>query len=143
MKNTKKTTAKEPIIGPFGTIYTQFKDKPKLAIKHLMKVKQGECTKALYRNDIGYIDIVWGENDPRTNKGYGLKHIIEKHGESIKELGFKVEDFIPIVVQYGEISVKKSDKKKIVLESQMFRIIIQTIWDNRQKILLLTAFDLR
>lgn len=140
MKNMKTKAIK---VGPFGTIYDQFKGKPKLAIKHLLKVKQGECPGALYRKDIGYIDIVWGENDPRTNKGYGLKHIIEKHGESIKELGFKVEDFIPIVVQYGEISVKKSDKKKIVLESQMFRIIIQTIWDNRQKILLLTAFDLR
>ena len=140
MKNMKTKAIK---VGPFGTIYDQFKGKLKLAIKHLLKVKQGECPGALYRKDIGYIDIVWGENDPRTNKGYGLKHIIEKHGESIKELGFKVEDFIPIVVQYGEISVKKSDKKKIVLESQMFRIIIQTIWDNRQKILLLTAFDLR
>lgn len=134
MKNTE---------GIFGPIYGQFKNQPKLAIKHLLKVKNGECSQALYREDIGYIDIVWGKNDPETNKGFGLKHIVEKHGKSIKELGFEIEDFIPIVVQYGNLSVKKSDKKKLILESKAFRIVIQTRWNNQTKIFLLTAFDLR
>jgi hypothetical protein len=106
-------------------------------------MQNGECPKALYREDIGYIDIVWGENDPKTNKGFGLKHIVEKHGTRIKELGFEVEDFIPIVVQFGNLSVKKSDDKKLILESETFRIVIQTRWDNQEKIFLLTAFDLR
>jgi len=68
---------------------------------------------------------------------------VEKHGGSIKELGFEVEDFIPIVVQYGNMSVKKSDEKKLILESETFRIVIQTRWDNQEKIFLLTTFDLR
>jgi len=84
-----------------------------------------------------------GQNDPKTNKGFGLKHIVEKHGGSIKELGFEVEDFIPIVVQYGNMFVKKSDEKKLILENETFRIVIQTRWDNQEKIFLLTAFDLR
>ena len=130
-------------VGIFGPIYDQFQSQPKLAIKYLLKVQNGECPKALYREDIGFIDIVWGENDPMTNKGYGLKHIVEKHGESIKELGFEVEDFIPIVVQFGDLSVKKSDDKKLILESTTFRIVIQTRWDNQEKVFLLTAFDLR
>ena len=131
--------------GIFGPIYDQFCGQPKLAIKHLLKVQNGECPKALYRDGIGYIDIdiVWGENNPKTNKGFGLKHIVEKHGASIKELGFEVEDFIPIVVQFGNLSVKKSDDKKLILESETFRIVIQTRWDNQEKIFLLTAFDLR
>lgn len=54
-----------------------------------------------------------------------------------------MEDFIPIVVQYGNLSVKKSDEKKLILESDTFRIVIQTRWNNREKIFLLTAFDLR
>lgn len=126
-----------------GQIYDQFCGQPKLVIKHLLKMQNGECPKALYREDIGYIDIVWGENDPKTNKGFGLKHIVEKHGTRIKELGFEVEDFIPIVVQFGNLSVKKSDDKKLILESETFRIVIQTRWDNQEKIFLLTAFDLR
>jgi hypothetical protein len=140
MTNITETENKNGIFGP---IYDQFCGQPKLAIKHLLKMQNGECPKALYREDIGHIDIVWGENDPKTNKGYGLKHIVEKHGASIRELGFEVEDFIPIVVQFGNLSVKKSDDKKLILESETFRIVIQTRWDNQEKIFLLTAFDLR
>lgn len=47
------------------------------------------------------------------------------------------------IVQFGNLSVKKSDDKKLILESETFRIVIQTRWDNQVKIFLLTAFDLR
>ncbi len=127
--------------GDFGTIYTQFRNKPKEAIKHLKKVKEGECIAALYRDDIGFVDLVWGENDPK-NKGYGLKHIIEKHGEQIKELGFNVEDFIPIIFQYGNLSVSKTNEE-YMLESKMFRIVIEKTYKGRKKCWVLTAFDLR
>lgn len=129
--------------GEFGTVYTQFKRKPKQAIKHLMKVKEGEAVAAMYRHDIGFIDIVWGENNPETNKGFGLKHIIEKHGREIKQLGFNIEDFIPIVVQYGEVNLKKSMDDKIVFESKMFRFIVKTTNKGLKKQWLLSAFDLR
>lgn len=130
--------------GDFGPIYTQFKGKPKEAIKHLVRTKDGECVAALYRSDIGYIDIVWGEvTDPVKHKGYGLSHIIDKHEKEIRELGFDVADFVPIVVQYGELSEKKSDDKKITLESHMFRVVIQKQWNGKKKTFLLSAFDLR
>ncbi|MBP5649540.1 MAG: hypothetical protein J6X01_00480 [Bacteroidales bacterium] len=128
--------------GPFGIIYTQFEGQPKQAIKHLLKVQQGECIKALFRDDIGFIDIVWGENDSVTNKGFGLKHIYEKHGKSIKALGFEIEDFIPIVVQFGNFNMKKSDQDKKVYESDQFRFVIAI--DHRyEKKWLLTAFDIK
>lgn len=130
---TKKADTNTPI-------YSQFQGKPKMAIQYLMKMKKGECPKALYRKDIGYIDIVWGENDPKTNKGYGLKHIVEKHGESIKALGFNIEDFIPIVVQYGNFNPKRSEPHKKVYESDTFRFVV-AIDKNRNW--LLTAFDLK
>ncbi len=128
--------------GDFGTIYPQFKGKPKQAIQHLKKVKQGECPKALYRDDIGYVDIVWGENDPKTNKGYGLKHIIEKHGKEIKQLGFEVEDFIVFGFMFGK--VKQTERlQRIILEGERYKLIIITKWNKKDKKLLLTAFDLR
>ncbi len=136
MANKKENT------GEFGLIYTRFKGKAREAIKHLKKVKTGECAQALYRADVGYIDIVWGEND-NNNKGYGLKHIIEKHGEEIKELGFNIEDFIPIVVQYGDFNKKDSKKTRRVYESKMFRFVIDTKYKGKNKNWLLTAFDLR
>lgn len=128
--------------GDFGIIYRQFKGEPKKAIKHLMKVKQGECIAALHRDDVGDIDIVWGEND-KNNKGYGLKHIIEKHGAEIKQLGFEVEDFIPIVVQFGNFNEKASEKGRKVYESNMFRFIVESKYKGSNKNWLLTAFDLR
>ena len=129
--------------GTFGTIYTQFENQPVKAIKHLMKVKEGEAVRALYRDDIGFIDIVWGENNPKTNEGFGLKHIIEKHGKEIKELGFEVENFIPIVIQFGDFNETASEKGRRVYESHMFRFIVDTMYFDKKKVWLLTAFDLR
>lgn len=127
----------------FGTVYTQFKGKPKEAIKHLLKKREGECMSALYRSDIGYIDIVWGENNAKTNKGFGLKHILEKHGKEIAQLGYNIFDFIPIVVQYGDFNSNKSDKDKMVFESKMFRFVVALDTNNKGKKWLLTSFDLR
>lgn len=129
--------------GPFGPIYTQFEGRPKEAIKHLRKVKTGECPGALQRNDIGKIDIVWGAvTDPVKHKGYGLAHIIDKHEEEIKQLGFKIEDFIPIIVQFG--SLKESDtKEEFVFESNYYRIIVEKKYKGKEKQWILTAFDLR
>ena len=127
--------------------YTKFKGKPKEAIKHLLKVQKGDCLEALYHKDIGYIDIVWGEND-KNKKGFGLKHIVEKHGKEIEQLGFKVEDFIPIIIQYGELKQSESPNK-IELSGRMFRVIISTrAYNNKtnkpfDKTFVLSAFDLR
>lgn len=135
---------KDERVRDFGTVYTQFEGKPKEAIKFLMKKQEGECINALYRDDIGYIDIIWGDNDPKTNKGKGLKHIIEKHGASINQLGFKVEDFIPIVVQYGDFNEKESDAYKKVFESKNFRFVVAiNERNNKKKQWLLTSFDIR
>ncbi len=121
--------------------FTQFKHKPREAIKHLIKVKKGQCLSALHRSDVGDIDIIWGEND-KDNIGFGLKHIIEKHGKEINALGFKVEDFIPIVIQFGEFNIKKSIDEKKVFDSRYFRFVIQTTFHGKDKVWLLTTFDL-
>ena len=46
-------------------------------------------------------------------------------------------------LQFGELQEKRSDKNKIMLESQMFRVIIQKKWNGKEKTFLLSAFDLR
>ena len=126
--------------------YKQFKSKPKEAIKHLLKVKKGDCLNAFYRDDIGFIDLVWGSNDI-NNKGFGLKHIYEKHGKEIEQLGFKIEDFLPIIIQFGQLKITSNNKDKIILQGQMFKIIISKIAYNNnkktEKVFVLSAFDLR
>ena len=146
MKNSnEKSLNTELETGKFGPIYRQFEKKPKEAIKFLRKMKDGECIAALHRNDIGDIDIVWGKvTDSVKHKGFGLAHIIDKHELEINRLGFNIEDFIPIVVQFGDFNLKKSDSNKKVFESKGFRFVIalQKEPQGKTKKWLLTAFDI-
>ncbi len=134
-------------IGDFGPIYRQFERKPKEAIEYLCKMKDGDCIRALYREDIGFIDIIWGEiTDPIKHKGYGLAHIIDKHGDDIKALGFSLEQFIPILVKYGDLAESK-DPDKIILKGNNFKILIskKAYKNNRvmNKTFVLTSFSIK
>lgn len=131
------------VIGRYGPQFTQFVHKAKEAIRFLKKEQQGECLSALHRDDIGDIDIVWGVNDEK-NHGYGLKHIIEKHGESIRQLGFEVEDFVPIVVQFGTFDKERSSESKLVFSNDYFRFVVALEdFPSGQKKWLLTSFDIQ
>ena len=140
MKTTVTETAVET--GKYGPVYRQFAGKPKEAIKFLRERMNGECIAALHRSDI---DIVWGEvTDPIKHKGYGLAHIIDKHELEINQLGFNIEDFVPIVVQFGNFNLKKSDSQKKVFESETFRFIValENEENGKTKKWLLSAFDI-
>ena len=109
MKTSKTTNKKNTIeIGDFGPIFKQFKKKPKEAILFLKEQKKGECVDALYRDDIGYVDIVWGVGG---KNGYGLCHIIEEHEQEFIQLGFRLEDFIPMVFAFGIYSEKPRETR--------------------------------
>lgn len=131
-------------VGEFGEQFTQFKDRPVEAIKFLKKYGKkngsGECLKAIKVPSIGYVDFVWGEND-KNNKGYGLKHIIEKHGKDIEALGYQIEQFIPIVLLYGDLRVNHR-LNRYIFEGETFRIVISAKYKNKNKKWLLTAFDI-
>lgn len=129
--------------------YKQFKNKPKEAIKHLLKKKKGNAVKSLYREGAkerkedftGYIDIPWGKNNDK-NKGFGLKHIVEKHGKEIEQLGFKVEDFIPIVISFGIFKDVNKKRNRIELKGNSFTVVIDKN-KNSDRHFILTSFDLR
>ena len=52
-----------------------------------------------------------------------MAHIIDKHGDDIKALGFSLGQFIPILVKYGDLAESK-DPDKIILKGNNFKIII-------------------
>ena len=139
--NENKLNAKKTITetGDFGPIYRQFERKPKEAILFLKKQQNGDCIKALYRDDIGYVDIVWGIGG---KSGYGLCHIIEEHEEELKQLGFNIEEFIPMVFALGIYSENQRENK-IKLRGETFMLIIKTKWNDKSKRFVMTAFDLR
>lgn len=131
------------INGIGGAESDKFYHNGKEAIKYLMKTQCGECRGALYREDIGDIDLIWGEvTDPVNHKGYGLSHIIEKHGSviSYNNIQFNIEDFIPIVIQFG--IKKKENSQKIIFEGNGFRFVVRKKLNGEHRKWLLTAFDL-
>lgn len=124
-------------IGEFGPIYRQFEKKPREAIRFLMKKKNGEFPNALYREDIGFVDIVWGNEDR-----FGLSHIIKEHEKELEELHYTIDNFIPIIFSLGIYSESKRENK-IKLETENFLLIIKTKWNQTNKRFVMSAFDLR
>ncbi len=118
----------------------KFYHKTKKAIQSLKKKQGGECIAALYCEEIGDVDIVWGSND--KEHGYGLAYIISEHEKEFEQLGFEVEDFICLVFALG--IVKCNNKQaSIYIEGQNFSMVIRTEWNRKEEKFLLTAFDLR
>lgn len=137
----------EPIgTGAFGNIYNQFKGKVKEAFNFLMHHKSGDLLGVFHRDDVGDIDLVWG--DRKTNQG--LDHIIDKHIEkhhdfdSVEDAMDKIND----VIDNGNINEKKSKWDKVVLEKDGLTVVIsKNVRDSKGNILnenknwIVTAFD--
>ncbi|RDU51501.1 hypothetical protein CQA49_09515, partial [Helicobacter sp. MIT 00-7814] len=85
-------------IKDFGTNYAEFYHDGKGAIKKLLSEKQGQVAGAFYKENLGDIDLVWGEvTDSAKHTGFGLAHAIDKHGE---EVALK----IPEIIENGKVS---------------------------------------
>ena len=69
----------------FGTEYKGFSGVA--AIKKLLKEKQGFIQNAFKREDIGNIDVVYGQvTNAQKHTGYGLIHILDKHPDITPEI---------------------------------------------------------
>jgi hypothetical protein len=118
----------------FGKNYSKYKNNPKEAIEHLMDVKRGQVRSALYHPEIGEIDIAWGKvTDSDKHEGYGLAHIIDKHGE---EVARNLDD----IVMGGKVSRKKGNSVEIVNDDYM--AVIKMDWYGKEKQWVVTTFDM-
>ena len=114
--------------------YPEYKGTGQKAVDFLVKNKSGQVKGAFNRSDIGDIDVVWGEV---TNKiehtGYGLSHIIDKHGDSAaKKLGD--------VVETGDVTM--TDKRgRIYIEKDNYRVVIRKSWNGNHKKWIVTGFE--
>ncbi|MGX2973313.1 putative barnase/colicin E5 family endoribonuclease [Helicobacter sp. T3_23-1059] len=119
-------------IKDFGTNYTEFKGKGQEAIKHLLKVKNGQVQGAFYRDDLGEITLLWGEvTNPKKNEGYGLAHILDKRTREMGEQ--KALEFIhniPDIIKNAQL--KQDDKGRIKLENKNVIIGIKDNWKGQK-----------
>lgn len=119
----------------FGRNFAQYKNDPKKAIEHLIEVKNGQVRGALYNPSLGEIDLVWGKvTNPATHSGYGLAHIIEKHG---METAKKLDD----IIMGGTLKREKGNTAEIVNDKYMASIKLD--WLGKPKRWVVSAFDIQ
>ncbi|WQW31668.1 DUF3519 domain-containing protein [Helicobacter pylori] len=117
----------------FGTNYPEFALKPKEALEKLLQEKNGQVAGAAYREDLGGIDLVWG------NKDYGLEHILKRREEQAiskglseaeaKEYALNIVKSIPEIIDKG---VKVDNNGRIAIEYKHMRVGLNDKWDNQK-----------
>lgn len=137
VKRNGKTFTRRQLVGSDKEQdYPSFKGKGQKAVDYLLQKKSGSVNGAFHRKDIGDIDIVWGKvTDPIKHKGYGLAHIIDKHGEKdVAKLGEAIE--------HGKMHVEEKNGKspRYVIEYQNYRAIITQEWEGGERQLVVTGF---
>ncbi|WP_104730599.1 putative barnase/colicin E5 family endoribonuclease [Helicobacter felis] len=74
-------------VGPnpaFGENFSEFEGKGAQAVAKLLKEKRGQVAGAFYREDLGHIDLVWGNVGVGKTKGIGLSKILDKHADDFR-----------------------------------------------------------
>ena len=112
----------------------------------MLKNKSGDLLGVFHRDDVGDIDLVWGDR----NKNSGLDHIIEKHIERLKDFSSAEEaiQVIEYVINNGKIDEKKSKWDKITIKYGDFTVVLRkNVRDENGNIIdsnknwVVTAFD--
>ena len=146
--NFKNPKLKQPI-KEFGTNYAEFYHDGKGAIDKLLTERQGQVAGAFEREELGDIDLVWGEvTDPIKHKGYGLAHILDKRVAEFMEQGLSKEEAeakaiefinkLPDIIKNGEII--KLGENRVKIETPKDRAIIVLDYKGESNKWLLTAY---
>ena len=105
----------------FGNIYNQFRGKVKAAFDFLMKHQSGDLLGVFHREDVGDIDLVWGDYNG------GLGHIIRRH--IVEQNDFdnvdEIRDIVSSVIANGNIVRENVDKVNI--EYDGYRVSIRKV----------------
>ncbi|ELJ8896537.1 hypothetical protein RT889_001719, partial [Campylobacter upsaliensis] len=107
----------------FGTNYAEFYRDGKGAVEKLLKEAEdfkqrgekgefkGQVSGAFYKEGLGEIDLVWGDEN------FGLRHIIDKHGDEFEDIAAELDEIIAKgVLEKGEhrYFIKHNDYKGMI-----------------------------
>ena len=99
-------------IKEFGTNYAEFYKDGKGAIQKLLAERQGQVAGAFYRQELGDIDLVWGDSN------FGLKHILDKHGSEFKDIAKELDE----IIQNGEVVKRQGRDEAYNIEYKGFKV---------------------
>lgn len=129
------TPAKDSILkiefGAFGPIYRQFKHKAKSAIEFLKIHKGGEAIAALYHPQIGFIDLVWGNEGSSKSDGFGLAKLQKYHPEVLENMQTVI----------AKMKVTNETKNRVQIEDDKYKGSVRLYWNENRKKWLLTLFE--
>lgn len=127
----------------FGKNHSEFAGKPKEAIDFLLKERNGQVIGAIEREDLGKIDIVWGDKDK------GLRHIKKRH--LIEQNDFKsYEDIvnkISDILKNGKLGKFYENGTKVNLYKGDWQVTLvkSVVYDQddnfRDKFWILTSYN--
>jgi hypothetical protein len=123
--------------GVFGDIYDQFKGKAKEAFKFLLNKKGGDVLSVFHRNDVGDIDLVWGD----AAKEMGLDHIISKHVGPGKDFETVDDAFSKIESVINNGKLIQNGKQRYVVSEDGYRVGIRKDFNGIKKNWVVTAVD--
>jgi hypothetical protein len=107
------------------------------AVRYVIE-KQTDVVDAMERPEIGKIDFIWGE--PGTPQkafldGYGISHIIAKHG-------INTLNKIPEVIANGTARmIDAKGGERVWFDHDGYRAVIRLTWDGNKRNWLLTGFE--
>ncbi|WP_275542204.1 hypothetical protein [Helicobacter sp. 13S00401-1] len=100
---------------------------------HLLEVKQGQVAGAFYKEGLGDIDLVWG------NDNLGLKHILKRRSEEKGEdEALKFIQELPQLIQNGEIT--RGDTRVFVVTPKTKIVISLDYFGNKTNKWIVTAY---
>lgn len=123
----------------FGKAYAQFSGKPEEAIDYLMYRKKGEVPAALQSSAVGNItgddniDLVYGKGG---KEGFGLAHILEKHGTgAVKN--------VANIIQNGTVvdDPRYTNDKRITLTNNDNTGAVRLDWSDNKKQWVVSSFE--
>ena len=122
--------SKDHINQDLGEDHPEYKGLEADALNFIVGNKSGQVKGAYHRYDIGDIDVAWGEVRP-NKKGFGISHIIDKHGE-------KALARLDKVLKHG--SVHAGSNGKIVLHWGKYIAVLSKDWEGEDRRVVLSGF---
>lgn len=91
----------------------------------MLSVKRGYVPNAFYRDDIGRIDLVYG------NRNFGLKHIEERRKQTGQDFNRLMED-LQEIIEKGKIYKGKKENTMAIKHNHRI-VIVSTLWRKQEK----------
>jgi hypothetical protein len=120
--------------GPHGPVIDGYQNRWPDVVDWMRRAETGDAREVLSHSDVPEpIDVIWGDHDPATGRGYGLAHIAALHPEVLPDLPERL----------ARMRVVEETNERIQLESPdgTERAAVAKNFHGEPKTWLLTAFE--